>query len=92
MNVESQGTYSANSDIRFKKSWIKSSLCDYSDAYIHVKRTITVPNTGGSAAVNITNKKVILKNCPPFTNCIREINNTQVDDARDIDLVDLVIL
>ena len=39
------------------------------------------------AAVNNTNKKVIFKNCAPFTNCIIEINNTQVDDAQDVDIV-----
>ena len=32
-------------------------------------------------------KKVIFKNCAPFTNCISEINNTQVDNAKDIDIV-----
>ena len=54
----------------------------YSDAYILVKGTITVPNTvAASAAVNNTNKRVIFKNFAPFTNYITEINNTQVDDA-----------
>ena len=67
---------------------LKSSLCDYSDAYILVKGTITVNNTAAAgAAVNNTNKKVIFKNCAPFTNCISEINNTQVDNAEDIDIV-----
>ena len=32
-------------------------------------------------------KKVIFKNCTPFTNCISEINNTLVDNAKDIDIV-----
>ena len=32
-------------------------------------------------------KKVIFKNCAPFTNCISEINNTQIDNAKDIDIV-----
>ena len=55
---------------------------------MHVKGTITVPNTAGAgAAVNNTNKKVIFKNCAPFTNCISQINNTQVDDAHNIDIV-----
>ena len=36
---------------------------------------------------NNTNKKVIFKNCAPFTNCISEINNTQIDNAKDIDIV-----
>ena len=39
------------------------------------------------AAANNTNKKVIFKNCGPFTNCISEINNTQIDNAKDIDIV-----
>ena len=32
-------------------------------------------------------KKVILKNCAPFTNCISEINNAQIDNAKDIDII-----
>ena len=64
---------------------LKSRLCDYSDAYILVKGTITVNNT--AAAANNTNKKVIFKNCAPFTNYISETNNTQVDNAKDIDIV-----
>ena len=39
---------------------IRSRLCDYSDPYIHVKRTITIPNTAASgAAANNAKKKVI---------------------------------
>ena len=38
---------------------IRSNLCDYCDAYIHVKGTITIPNTAAiGAPVNNTNKKV----------------------------------
>ena len=88
INYESRGTYNANSDIKFKSSMIMSNLLDYSGAYIHVKATITVTNTVAAATpVNNTNEKVIFKNCAPFTNCISEINNTQVDDAQDIDIV-----
>ena len=71
-----------------KTSMLRSSLCDHSDAYILVKGNISVNNT--SAAVgdaNNTNKKVIFKNCAPFTDCISKINNTQVDNAKDIDIV-----
>ena len=61
---------------------LRSSLRDYSDAYILVKRNITVNNTAADgAAANNTNKKVIFKNCAPFTNCISKINNTQIDNA-----------
>ena len=67
---------------------LKSSLCDYSDAYILVKGTITVNNTAAQGvAANNTNKKAIFKNCAPFTKCISEINNTQIDNAKDIDIV-----
>ena len=67
---------------------LRSSLCDYSDAYILVKGNITVNNTAGAgAAVNNTNKKVIFKNCAPFTKCISKINNTQIDNAEYIDIV-----
>ena len=88
INDESRGTYNVNSQIKFKTTMLKSSLCDYSDAYIIVIGTITVNNTAGAGvAANNTNKKVILKNCVPFTNCISEINNTKVDNAKDIDIV-----
>ena len=88
VNDESRGTYNVNSQIKFKTSMLKSSLCYYSDAYILVKETITVNNTiAADADASNTNKKVIFKNCAPFTNCISENNNTQVDNAEDLDIV-----
>ena len=88
INDESRGAYNVNSQIKFKTTMLKSSLCDYSDAYILVKGTISVNSTAAQgAAANNTNKKVIFKNCAPFTNCISEINNTQIDNAKDIDIV-----
>ena len=88
INDESRGAYNVNSQIKFKTTMLKSSLCDYSDAYILVKGTISVNNTAAAGAnANNTNKKVIFKNCAPFTNCISEINNTQIDNAKDIDIV-----
>ena len=75
-NNESKGRQD-NSNIRFKTTTVRSSLCNYSNVYILVNRTITVPNTAAAvAAVNNTNEKVIFKNCAPFTDCITEINNT----------------
>ena len=80
--------YSPNKQIRFKTAMLRSSLCDYSDVYILVKGNITVNNTAADgAAANNTNKKVIFKNCAPFTNCISKINNTQIDNAEYIDIV-----
>ena len=88
INDESRGAYNVNSQIKFKTTMLKSSLCDYSDVYILVKGTISATNTAADgAAANNTNKKVIFKNCAPFTNCIGEINNTQIDNAKDIDIV-----
>ena len=77
INDESRGTYNVNSQIKFKTTMLKPSLCDYSNAYILVKGTITVNNTAAADAdANNTNTEAIFKNCAPFTNCIREINNT----------------
>ena len=88
INDESSGTYNTSNQIRFKTSMLRTSLCDYSDAYILVKGTITVSNTAAADAdANNTNKKVIFRICAPFTTCISRINNTQIDDAQHIDAV-----
>ena len=77
INDDIRGAYFPNKQIRFKTAMLRSSLCDYSDAYIIVKGNTSVNNTAGAgAAANNANKKVILKNCAPFTNCISKINNT----------------
>ena len=90
INDESRGTYNVNSQIKFKTTMLKSSLCDYSDAYILVKGKIKITGAGDDAAARQGDKRdigVAFKNCSPFTNCISEINNTQVDNAKDIDIV-----
>ena len=49
---------------------------------------MAVPDTSAEgAAVNNTNKKVVFENYAPFTSCITETNNTQLDNAGDIDIV-----
>ena len=90
INDESRETYNVNSQIKFKTTMLKSSLCDYSDAYILIKGTITITGAGTDAAsrqADERDKGVVFKNCAPFTNCISEINNTQVDNAKDTDIV-----
>ena len=73
---EARDTYSHNKQIKFKTSMLRSSLCDYSDAYILLKGNITVNNTAAAGVdASNTNRKVIFKNCAPFTSCINEINN-----------------
>ena len=82
------GAYSPNKQIRFKTAMLGSILCDYSDAYILAKGNITVNNTAAAgAAANNATKKVIVKNCAPFTNCTRKINYTQKDNTGYIDIV-----
>ena len=86
INDESRGTYDVNSQIEFKTTMLKSSSCDYSDTYILVKGA----GAGDDAAARQADERdkgVVFKNCAPFTTCISEINNTQVDNAKDIDTV-----
>ena len=87
INDEARGTYSPNKQIKFKTSMLRSSLCEYGDAYTIVKGNITVNNTAADGAdANNTNKKVIFKNCAPFTSCISKVNNTQLENAEYIDI------
>ena len=59
INDDVRGIYSPNKQIRFKTAMLRSSLCDYSDAYIIVKENITVNNTAAAGdAANNTNEKV----------------------------------
>ena len=78
-----EARYKPSRQIRFKTSMLRSDLCDYSDAYIVVKGTITVtdPNKANY------DKKLAFKNNAPFTSCISKINNTLIDNAKDLDIV-----
>ena len=86
-------TYNENLSltIRFKTHTVRSNLCDYSDAYILVKGTITGTAPGvNNNANNIRdkrNKPVILKNNAPFVSCITRINGELIEDADDLDIV-----
>ena len=84
-------TYNENKSIRFKTLMLRSNLCDYSDAYILVKGTITVRAPGvNNNANNIRDKRnrsVILKNNAPFVSCITRINGELIEDADDLDIV-----
>ena len=50
INDESKESYNANSDIRFKTTILRSNLCDYADAYILVKGTLTITGAGNDDA------------------------------------------
>ena len=51
---------------------------------ILVKGTITIT---GPKRLDERNESVIFKNCAPFTKCISKINNTEIDNAQDVDVV-----
>ena len=87
INDDIRGACSPNKQIRFKTAMLRSSLCDYSDAYILVKGNVSFNNAGTVAAPNNRNKKVVFRNCAPFSNSIGKINNTQIDNAEYIDIV-----
>ena len=88
INDDIRRAYSPNKQIRFKTAMLRSSLCDYNDAYTMVKGNITVNSTeAADADANNTHKKVIFKNCASFTNCISKINNTQIDNVEYIYIV-----
>ena len=84
-------TYNENKSIRFKTPMLRSNLCDYSDAYILVKGTITVTAPGvNNNANNIRDKRnrpLILKNNAPFVSFITRINGELIEDADDLDIV-----
>ena len=70
-----------------EKSMLKSSLCYYRNAYIIVSATITVPDTATEGANPNKRKNLIINICAPFTICISEINNAEIDNPKDIDMV-----
>ena len=71
--------YKPSKQIRFKISMLRSDLCDFSHAYIVVKRTITLTKPNGRGIIDIINRFLTFKNNTPFTNCISKINNVDLD-------------
>ena len=71
-----KGKYKQGDTIKFETETIKSSLCDYSDAFILVTGNITV------AANNDTD--VAFKNCAPFSICKTVINDAFNDKTNHI--------
>ena len=67
---------------------LKSSLCNYSDAYIHVSETVMVVKSASGGESN--NVQAAFKIDFAFTNCINEKNNRKIDNAKDIDVVMLM--
>ena len=87
---DSCGTHNTNSQIKFKTSMLRSRLYDCSYVYILVSETITITGIGADDATKRFDERIqgeIFKNCVPFTDCISEINNAQIDNAKYIDVV-----
>ena len=92
INDEKRETYTGN-NIKFRTTMLRSNFCDYADAYILVKGTVTITRAGDASAARQAderNKGVIFKNCGPFAKCISRKNNTEIDNAKDIDIVMLM--
>ena len=79
-----------NSQIKFKASMLKLSLFDYSDRFIVANGTVTIDGArtdDNGEGLDGRNKRVIFKNCVPFTDCISEINNTQIVNPKGLNVV-----
>ena len=90
INDDARGTYNNNSQVKFRTSMVKSRLCDYSDEYILTSRAIAIneaEDDDNAKRLDEIYKGVKSENCVSFTYCISEINNTQIDDATDLDVV-----
>ena len=85
-----RGMYNTSSQIKFDTTMLKSGLFDYNDAYKVVKGIITVAGQGADTAAiaaDRNNKEVIIENYAQFTDCISEMNNTIVNNAKDLDVL-----
>ena len=79
--------YKPSKQIRLKTSMLRSDLCDFSDAYIVVKGTISLTKTDGRSFIDVRNWFLAFKNNATFINCISKINNVLIDNAEDLDVV-----
>ena len=72
VNYLSDGQYSPEKNIRFKTQMLRSDLCDFSDAYIVVKRAINLKNDEYG---DMSRKDIAIKRKAPFKPCIKCIAN-----------------
>ena len=86
---QSEENCSVNKEIRIKTSMLRSDLCDFSDAYIVVKGTITLE---GDSDAKKRNKNLAFKDNAPLIKRISKINSVQIDNAEDLDVVMPIII
>ena len=80
INDDARETHNTNSHIKYQRTILNSSFCDYGDAYILDKGVIVITGVGASAIATQSDeidKQVIFKNWTPFTDCVSKINNRQ---------------
>ena len=84
INDQNNGQYGRGNEngsiIKFEAKFNKSSLFDYSDAYILVVGDIKVATVS-------TDTNVAFKNCAPFTRCVIHINDEHVETAEHLDII-----
>ena len=82
VNDNSNSNYDATNKINYNTEVLKPNLCDQNDAYILVRGYITV--------IAAPATQTAFKNCALFAKCITKIDETTIDDAKDLDLVMLM--
>ena len=83
-NQTAQDKHNQNNSIKFETVSIKSSLCDYSDAFILVTGDITV-HAGDDTLVTF-------RNYAPFSACKTEINDVFIDEANHIYIAEMPLI
>ena len=82
-SVNAENRYKPNKQIRFKTSMLRSDLCDYNDTFAVFEGKIIVTDSDN----DVYEKKLAFQQNAPFTNCISKINNTLIDNAEDLDIL-----
>lgn len=85
INDDVHGLCNINSENKFETMMLKSSSCNYSDLSILVKGTKADVGQGADTTEIVAsknNKQLIIKNCNPFIDCIRGVNNTPGDNVK----------
>ena len=85
--VSAEDRCKPSKQIKFKTSILRSDVCDYGEACIVFKGTITLTKVANRNFINVTNRFLAFKNNAPFTNCISKINNVLIDNAEYLDVV-----
>ena len=84
-SAEDRYKYKPSKQIRFKTSMLRSKLCDFSDAYIVVKETITLTKDENRDFIDVRSRCLVFKNNALFTNCLSKINNVLIDNTENLD-------